>query len=109
MAAITQKKCFNHHAREAVARCPSCTRFYCRECITEHDSRMICATCLAREQEKDVAETRDWGAIIGRSLQVIGAMLLLYIFFFVIGQILVQQSAAFHSNMIWQTTDVADP
>ena len=34
--------------REAVARCPECTQFFCRECITEHDDRVLCSACLKK-------------------------------------------------------------
>ena len=43
-----QQRCWNHEAREAVCRCPECGRSFCRECVTEHESRLLCATCLVR-------------------------------------------------------------
>ena len=46
--ALAQQRCRNHISREAVCRCPSCGRFYCRECVTEHDERLTCSTCLRR-------------------------------------------------------------
>lgn len=45
-AALLQQRCWNHEAREAVCRCPSCGRSFCRECVTEHESRLLCAACL---------------------------------------------------------------
>jgi hypothetical protein len=39
--------CWNHDAREAVCRCPSCGRPYCRECVSEHEARLLCAACLS--------------------------------------------------------------
>ncbi len=45
---LSGKRCFNHAGREAAARCPGCRRFYCRECVTEHDGRVLCAECLRR-------------------------------------------------------------
>jgi late competence protein required for DNA uptake (superfamily II DNA/RNA helicase) len=45
-------RCFNHGTREAIARCLSCGRSYCRECITEHRGRLRCAQCLAAEESK---------------------------------------------------------
>jgi hypothetical protein len=42
-----QHRCWNHNAREAVCRCPQCGRSYCRECVTEHHARLLCAACLA--------------------------------------------------------------
>ena len=47
-SALTHQRCFHHSHREAVARCPECRQFYCRECVTEHDYRVICATCLKK-------------------------------------------------------------
>jgi len=45
--ALAQKRCLNHALREAVCRCPACTRFFCRECVTEHDGKLLCRGCLA--------------------------------------------------------------
>jgi len=44
---VIQNRCWNHQEREAVCRCPECGRSYCRECVTEHESRLLCAACLA--------------------------------------------------------------
>jgi hypothetical protein len=40
--------CWNHEAREAACRCPECVRNYCRECVSEHQGRLLCAACLIR-------------------------------------------------------------
>src|SRR5580658_5639715 len=42
-----QQRCWNHEAREAACRCPACGRSYCRECVSEHEGRLLCAACLA--------------------------------------------------------------
>ena len=50
-----QHRCLNHDAREAVCRCPACGRPFCRECVSEHEARLLCAGCLsatARERPK---------------------------------------------------------
>ncbi|HWC98270.1 MAG TPA: hypothetical protein VG456_16035 [Candidatus Sulfopaludibacter sp.] len=31
-----------------MCRCPECGRSFCRECVTEHQSRLLCAGCLTR-------------------------------------------------------------
>jgi hypothetical protein len=41
-------RCWNHESREAVCRCPECSRSYCRECVTEHQARLLCAECLRK-------------------------------------------------------------
>jgi hypothetical protein len=43
-----RQKCWNHETREAVCRCPACSRPYCRECVTEHEGRLLCAPCLRK-------------------------------------------------------------
>ncbi|MCI0613826.1 rhomboid family protein, partial [bacterium] len=40
---ISKQRCFFHSQREAVVRCPECGRYYCRECVTEHLDRLLCA------------------------------------------------------------------
>src|SRR3954469_16492794 len=46
MAAIVHQQCWNHASREAVCRCLGCSRAYCRECVAEHESRLLCTQCL---------------------------------------------------------------
>ena len=41
-----RQRCWNHEAREAVCLCPQCGRSFCRECVSEHDFRLLCAACL---------------------------------------------------------------
>jgi hypothetical protein len=52
-----QHRCWNHENREAACRCPGCGRPFCRECVTEHETRLLCSKCLAR---------RASGALAGR-------------------------------------------
>ena len=53
-----QQHCWNHEAREAACRCPACGRSYCRECVSEHEGRLLCAACLS--------------AVVARSEQISG-------------------------------------
>lgn len=48
MIAGLQQRCWNHEAREAVCRCPECGRSFCRECVSEHQARLLCALCLSK-------------------------------------------------------------
>ena len=50
MSVLVQQRCMIHADREAAVRCPACQRFYCRECVVEHDGRMMCAHCIAQVQ-----------------------------------------------------------
>lgn len=60
---LLHKRCFNHAEREATARCPVCTRDFCRECVTEHDHRMLCRSCQAATEDKKKIRTGHWGKI----------------------------------------------
>jgi hypothetical protein len=43
---VVHQQCWNHSERGAVCLCPVCHRGYCRECVSEHDSRLLCAACI---------------------------------------------------------------
>jgi len=45
-APTVHQRCRNHEAREAVCRCPSCGNSFCRECVSEHEFRLLCASCI---------------------------------------------------------------
>ena len=82
MIALADQRCWNHPSREAVVRCPSCTRFYCRECVIEHQGRMICTTCLsalAAEPETGRISQIRWTAA------AIGGLLLAWLIFYYLG------------------------
>jgi hypothetical protein len=50
---LLRQQCELHLDRGAVARCPDCGRFYCHECITEHEGEVLCKRCLNQEVESD--------------------------------------------------------
>lgn len=55
MTVLVHQRCVVHSGREAAVRCPQCRQFYCRECVTEHDGRMMCASCVAVLSKTDSA------------------------------------------------------
>ncbi|WP_269524626.1 hypothetical protein [Coraliomargarita parva] len=95
---LAQSKCFEHASREAVARCPECGRFYCRECVTEHEGRMVCRGCLDGLLQVDVKPSRGilrglvlWGfAFAGLCLAVYA--------FYTLGDLLLRIPSEFHSG-----------
>ena len=50
---LLDQRCSNHALREAAVQCPSCKRFFCRECVTEHAGRMICVNCVAAVRPRE--------------------------------------------------------
>ena len=108
MQDITHQRCLNHRAREAVARCPECGRFFCRECITEHEDQVLCATCLLKRLKPDRQRyhRHQWVYRWGHFLT---GLILLYVLFFYFAQILLSLPIAFHEGSIWQTGWWAGP
>jgi hypothetical protein len=83
------QRCWNHEGREAVCRCPSCGRPYCRECVSEHEARLLCAACLG-------ALGRAGGPRRGRLSTVLLAaagMLLAWLLFYGAGRTLILVTA----------------
>jgi len=98
--------CFFHPSREAAARCMVCQRFFCRECVSEHELRMLCADCLRREIEgkrKNVKQTSFPYWVV----QGLFGLLFLWFTFYLVGRVLVDIPASFHDGEIF--SKVIDP
>ncbi|HKW30034.1 MAG TPA: rhomboid family protein [Verrucomicrobiae bacterium] len=101
MQTLAQQRCFNHVGREAVARCPECGQCFCRECITEHDDRVVCAVCLKKLTRQPLARhiTFTWFL---RLVQCAFGVLMAWFFFFLIGESLLRLPDSFHEGTLWQ-------
>jgi len=98
---LIHQRCFNHSFREAAARCPECRRFYCRECITEHDDRVICAACLKKLAQPAFTQRRGFVGVV-RTVQLAAGLFTIWIFFYFLGQGLLSISPSFHDGTVWQ-------
>ena len=94
--------CFHHADRESVARCPSCRRCFCRECITEHDGRVICARCLAQLLETPTSPVRT-SAWISTPLTVLAGLASAWILFYVLGWIVLHIPDDIHDGTRWNS------
>ena len=101
MSDLIHQRCFHHSLREAVARCPECRRFYCRECITEHDDRLLCADCVQKALAAPKARGHSLAGIL-RLLQLGGALIVAWLFFYFAGEILLSVDPAFHEGTLWK-------
>ena len=101
MPALALQRCLNHAAREAVARCPECGRFYCRECITEHDERVICAACLQKVVQAAAPVTRR-RVTLWPVFQLTGGVLVACSVFYLIGRLLLALPDSFHDGSLWE-------
>src|SRR5580700_2464190 len=91
---LIDQRCANHALREAAVQCPSCKRYFCRECVTEHHGRMMCVSCvtvLSRAENK-IARTATtiW------SITAIAGILIAWLVFYYLGQTLAKIPAEFH-------------
>lgn len=85
---IARQRCWTHPLREAVSRCPSCKRFYCRECVTEHDGRLLCVACLkSAAPVKQVRSGTRWALWIAAAA---AGFLLAFLLFYSAGYMLQQ-------------------
>ena len=100
METLAHQRCFNHAGREAVARCPQCARCFCRECITEHDDRVICAECLKKIVQPPFTQRRAFvGAV--RTVQCLLGVVTVWLFFYLLGEGLLRLPTAFHEGTLW--------
>ena len=76
-----QQRCWNHEAREAVCRCPQCGRSFCRECVTEHESRLLCAACLRSVARAAAARRGKLRRLAAVGLTLAGVILAWAVFF----------------------------
>ncbi len=76
-----QQRCWNHEGREAVCRCPQCGRSFCRECVTEHESRLLCAACLRVAGQAAAARHGKLRRLLPAAMTLAGVVLAWAIFF----------------------------
>jgi hypothetical protein len=98
---LIAQRCRNHPAREAVARCPGCARYFCRECISEHEGRVLCASCLAEILARGAVPRRRL-ARLGRCVLAFAGIVTAWIFFDLFGHVLLKIPASFHEGTIWE-------
>ena len=103
MTELSDQRCYHHIQREAVVRCPDCGYYFCRECVTEHEDRMLCNRCLAKRDEGDRKRSGPWvGRVLLAGQGVLGFLVLWYAFY-LLGASLVAIPHAFHEGTILES------
>ncbi|MBU1054990.1 MAG: rhomboid family protein [Proteobacteria bacterium] len=98
---ISRRRCFNHRSREAAAQCLECGRYFCRECVTEHEGKVICSGCiinLTLSTEKGKKRFRFFGML----LLFFGSLFFLWLVFYYLGVSLLKIPSSFHEGTIWK-------
>ena len=112
MSQLSSSTCVVHVDRPASARCPDCRRFFCGECITEHDGRLSCATCLdqvfAKASSADSAETHPRASVLRRAsphlvtlIQGVLGLILCWAVYYSLARLLMAIPADFHDGTMW--------
>ena len=89
---LASTRCGNHEFRQASGLCPSCKRPFCKECLTEHDGRLTCASCLRRTAPA-AAVRGAWKKRLATPAMLIGGLLGSWLLFYVAGTTLEMNSA----------------
>lgn len=108
MPNLLLQRCFNHGQREAVARCPACGHYFCRECIAEHDDRVICAVCLRKLAHPPSLPRRGLAGVAPVCEFLLG-LLVAWFFFYLIGESLLALPTTFHEGSLWQVNWLDKP
>ncbi|MSU47482.1 MAG: rhomboid family protein [Opitutus sp.] len=95
------RRCARHVAREAAVRCPGCAEFFCRECVVEHDGKLLCAACVTRAVGVEKPR-RQRLAALRRMAATLGGVLLLWLIFYALGAVLLKIPPNFHDGTVWK-------
>lgn len=101
MTGLTQQRCFNHALREAVALCPECGNCFCRECVVEHDDRLLCSSCLEKLFAPPKKKRRPLAGL-ARTLQFLFGFFLLWFLFYSVSLVLLSTPSSFHEGTLWE-------
>jgi hypothetical protein len=85
---LVLQRCSIHRDREAVVRCPGCAGYFCRECVTEHEGKFLCSSCLQRNFAPPRARGQFGGRIAG-AFALITGFAIAWFLFYIIGRLLI--------------------
>lgn len=97
MIELFRQRCSIHAHREAAALCPGCRRYFCRECVTEHDDRVWCAACLAKQAQPTLARRLRLGSLL-RLAGLLLSFMALWLFFDFCGRTLLAIPTPYHDG-----------
>lgn len=95
---LLRRPCAHHPEREAVGRCPECGHTFCRECITDHEGRVICATCLENLRDQGPENAGGFISSVKHVMAMMAGLLLAIAFYYGLGWVLLQIPEKFHEG-----------
>jgi hypothetical protein len=97
MTTLATTRCYHHQAREAVARCPECARYFCRECVSDYEGKALCAQCLSTMITGGRRTIKSLWASLRIALALSGVTLAWFLFY-TLGTLLMRIPAEFHQG-----------
>ena len=101
MSTLALQRCLHHVEREAVARCTSCTQHFCRECIVEHEGRVLCTDCRVKLLQKPGLQI-GFGRRFGVALHLVLSLFVLWFCIYLFGKALLLIPSTFHEGEVWK-------
>lgn len=98
---LKSQRCYHHINREAAARCPECGHFYCRECVVDHEDRLLCNDCLRAATAKADKRNRGMVVVALQMAAALSGLFVTYLLFYLLGESLLRIPSAFHEGEIW--------
>ena len=86
---LARERCFNHPPREAVCRCMGCSRSFCRECVVDHEGRLVCAACLEKPAQRQEKKSRT---VLWTALAAVTGFAVAWLCFYAAGRLLILYS-----------------
>lgn len=96
-ASLAQTRCYHHSHREAVARCPDCARYFCRECISDYQGKALCAQCLSQSVRETIPNKRIPAYLLSGLCALAGFMLTWFLFY-MLATLLIRIPSEFHEG-----------
>ena len=101
---VAQATCQIHFRRPAAAKCMVCKLYYCKECVTEHDGKNTCASCLKSAHEESatpVKHSMTWFQPMP-IIHLVLALILMWAVSYLVAQTLSSIPDSFHEGTIWE-------
>ncbi len=105
MQELASRRCRHHFNRAAVARCPGCSEYFCRECVTEHEDRVLCVNCLQRLHHAESSTRHSWRWLV-RLLGCAVSVTFLWLVWYGVGQMLLALPDTFHDGLLGQKQEM---
>lgn len=104
---LSKLRCARHAEREAAACCAACGVAFCRECVSEHAGRLLCAACLGKTIEAERAHNKrgagGFPAALRRVLVICASLAWLWLCFYLTALWINKIPRSVHEGTVWST------